>query len=143
MYGLNVSKLSTRTIHILDVTESDVSPYNKHLETIVSSNIISLILGLLSIVVGAIASWIHIKDILGGHSWGSVTRFIVNLVLSIGLIYLLACFAWYADFHRFSFLTVQLIDSKFITGFSLQPIMYQVGALGCGLWKLPVGILLD
>lgn len=95
IYTLNAKKLSTRTSNLLDLTNSDVNPYNRYLETIMSSHVVSGILGIVCIIVGAIASWIHIKHVVGGPWWGSFRRFTLTLLLALGLAYLVACLAWF------------------------------------------------
>ena len=95
IYSLNASKVSEKTQTILDITESNVNAYNRHLETIISTSIISIILGIVGIFVGVLAAWIHVKDVLEGLRWGSATRFVLNGLLTIGLLYSFACIAWY------------------------------------------------
>lgn len=97
VYTLNASKTSTKTQLLLDAIESSENPYNANLEKIISSTTISSILVIVSILVGVVASWIHIKGVLGGHLWGSSTRLIFISLLTIGLLYLVGCFSWCVD----------------------------------------------
>ena len=90
-YTVNASKLADLSAAVLDAVHSDISAsYIARVETVLSSHVVSGILGLVSIVVGAIASYIHIKHVVNGPFWGALNRTFLTSVLLLGLLYLVA-----------------------------------------------------
>ncbi|MEO2193564.1 MAG: hypothetical protein ABGY24_14050 [bacterium] len=95
-YTVNASKLADLSGAVLDAVHSDVSAsYTARVEMILSSHVVSGILGLASIVVGAIAAYIHIKHVVNGPFWGALHRTFLTSALLLGLLYLVGCVVWF------------------------------------------------
>lgn len=95
-YTVNASKLADLSAAVLDAVHSDVNAsYIARVETILSSHVVSGILGLVSIVVGGIAAYIHIKHVVNGPFWGALHRTFLTSALLLGLLYLVGCVAWF------------------------------------------------
>ena len=95
-YIINAPKLADITVTLMDNVEYASSlPYVSHLYKAISSYIISGTLGLVSILVGAIAAYIHIKHVVNGPFWTTLHRTFLTSTLLIGLLYLVACIAWF------------------------------------------------
>ena len=104
-YIINAPKLfdlSDALIAVVHQTEgagpswADVpSAYVSRLHTTLSSYVISGILGLVSILVGGVAAYIHIKHVVNGPFWGALHRTLLTTTLLLGLLYVVACLAWF------------------------------------------------
>ena len=104
-YIINAPKLfdlSDALIAVVHQTEgagtswADVpSAYVSRLHTTLSSYVISGILGLVSILVGGVAAYIHIKHVVNGPFWGALHRTFLTTTLLLGLLYVVACLAWF------------------------------------------------
>lgn len=95
-YVINAPKLNNLTRSLLEGVNGDQNlTYISRLETLLSSHVISGILGLVSIVVGGIAAYIHIKHVVNGPFWGGLHRTFLTSTLLLGLLYLVACVAWF------------------------------------------------
>ena len=88
---MNADKASRTSKDILNITQSKENGYTRHLDTMLTSYIISNVLLVVSMLVGVVASWIHIKHVLKGSFWGPFRRFTLVSILSLGVLYLTAC----------------------------------------------------
>ncbi|KAI8109083.1 hypothetical protein M9435_005499 [Picochlorum sp. BPE23] len=124
LYVMNADKASRRTKDILTITNSDENGYTRHLNTMLNSYIISNILLVVCILVGAIASWIHIKHVLRGSLWGPFRRFTLVSILSVGVLYLTACLVWFLILMNYltswAMALWNLEDASFATASVLQ-----------------------
>ena len=94
-YVLNAPKFADLSLALFDAVQGTRTPFNRYANTTISSYVVSGILGLVSILVGGVAAYIHIKHVVNGPLWSGLHRTFLTSVLMLGLMYLVACVIWF------------------------------------------------